>query len=78
MLRFGMLSLICSMSFAVFGFGGGMAATWVTGRILFLVCLVFAMVGFLVGVMHNAKNGLESRLDDQACPGRSAQEVHDV
>ena len=50
MLRFGMLSLICSMSFGVFGFGGGPSATWVGGQIMFVVCLVFAAIGFLAGV----------------------------
>lgn len=76
MLRFGMLSLICSMSFGVFGFGAGLSTSWVGGQILFLVCLVLSAIGFLGGVLANPTGLRESRIDDRSSYGRPAKDLH--
>ena len=78
MLRFGMLSLICSMSFGVFGFGGGLSPTWVGGQILFLVCLVFSVFGFLGGVMARPTGLRDQQIDDRSCSGRPANEPQEI
>ena len=75
MLRFVMLSLICSMSFGVFGFGGNSSASWVAGQILFLVCLAFSAIGFLAGVVANPTGLRQSQANDRSSCGRPADEI---
>ncbi|MBI3863872.1 MAG: DUF1328 domain-containing protein [Planctomycetia bacterium] len=76
MLRFGMFSLICSVSFGVFGFAGGISASWVGGQILFFVCLALSAVGFLGGVLANPSSSRESRFDDRSSYGWPAEDIH--
>jgi uncharacterized membrane protein YtjA (UPF0391 family) len=75
MLRFGLLSLICSVSFGVFGFGGGPTAAWAAGQVLFVVCLVFSAVGFLGGVWARPTGLREERIDDRSCYGQPTKEM---
>ncbi len=67
MLRVAMLSLICSVTAGVFGFGEGISSSWASAQILFLVFLVFAAAGFLGGVMVRPRGLREARLDDRSC-----------
>lgn len=64
MLRFGLLSLICCVSFGVFGFGGSHAANWVGGQVLSLVCLACSAVGFLAGVWLKPTGLRSERFND--------------
>jgi uncharacterized membrane protein YtjA (UPF0391 family) len=51
MLRLAMLSLICSVTSGVFGFGGSASPPWLWGQILFPVFFVFATISFLGGLL---------------------------
>lgn len=67
MLRFGMLSLVCSMSSGVFGFGGGDSSTsWIGGQILFFVFLVLSVAGYLGGLLVNPGCTRPARIDDRS------------
>jgi uncharacterized membrane protein YtjA (UPF0391 family) len=76
MLRVAMLSLICSVSSGVFGFGGGISSSWVWGQILFLIFLVFSAVGFLGGVMAKPTGLREAHINDRSCYGRPERDHH--
>jgi uncharacterized membrane protein YtjA (UPF0391 family) len=51
MLRFAMLSLVCSVSAGVFGFGDGASSSMIWAKCLFFVFLVLSVVGFVSGTM---------------------------
>ena len=71
MLRFAMLFLVCAVSAGVFGFGGGDSSSWVWGPILFLVFLMFSVVGFLGGLMARPTELRQARINERSSYGRS-------
>lgn len=77
MLRFGMLSLIGSVSFGVFGFGGSLSASSGGAQILSLACLAFSAIGFLGGVLANPTGLPETRTNGCSIPGQPANDYYD-
>lgn len=74
MLRIGLLSLICSMSCGVFGFGGSVSSTsWIGWQVLFFVFLVLSVAGYLGGLLVNPGSLHEARVDDSSSLGRLDQ-----
>lgn len=74
MLRIGLLSLICSMSCGVFGFGGSASSTsWIGGQVLFFVFLALSVAGYLGGLLVNPGSLHEARIDDCSRLGRLDQ-----
>ncbi len=49
MLRLSLISLVCSLSSGVFGFGSGAAPNWIWARGLFFLFLVVWMACLIVG-----------------------------
>jgi uncharacterized membrane protein YtjA (UPF0391 family) len=78
MLRFAMLSLICSVTAGVFGFGGGGSSSWLGGPILFLIFLAFSAVGFLAGLTAKPARLREARIDDRSSQERPTKDTHDT
>jgi uncharacterized membrane protein YtjA (UPF0391 family) len=76
MLRFAMLSLVCSVTAGVFGFGGGASSSWPGGPILFLVFLAFSAVGFLAGLTARPAKLQEARIDDRSPHERPTKDTH--
>lgn len=70
MLRFGMLSLICSVGCGVLGFGGGVFSSSAWAPFLFLVFLALSAVGFLGGLMARPRELREARIYDHSCHER--------
>ncbi|HTI50676.1 MAG TPA: hypothetical protein VL475_06990 [Planctomycetaceae bacterium] len=74
MLRLAMLSLICSVTSGVFGFGGSASPPWPWGQILFPVFFVFATIAFLGGLLVQPVALQEVRIDDRLPDERPAED----
>lgn len=58
MLRFAMLSLVCSVSAGVFGFGSGASSSLIWVKCLFFAFLGFSLAGFVSGTMGRSSGTL--------------------
>ena len=64
MLRFAMLSLVCSVSAGVFGFGSGASSSLIWVKCLFFAFLGLSLAGFVSGTMGRPSDMLNDE-DEQ-------------